>query len=255
MRSIINGFIIAVGMYSRIPVPQVEWNRKNMKYAICFFPVVGVLIGALVYVWSLLCAACGFGQVCFALVGAVLPVTVTGGIHLDGFLDTTDALRSYAKKEKKLEILDDPHVGSFAVVSAICFFMLYCAGLTLIWKQEQLLLLGLSFIISRTLSGMGMVWFPAAKKDGTLYSFSSMAHKKAVRIILAAILALSFITAILVQPLVGAVMSLAVMWVWTYYYYMSIRQLDGITGDLAGYFLCLCELVCAVIIGMMGRIL
>ena len=255
MKSVINGLIIAVGMYSRIPMPKVEWNKKNMQYAICFFPVVGVMIGVLLYAWSVLCSACGFGQVCFGLIGTVLPITVTGGIHLDGFLDTADALHSYAKKEKKLEILRDPHVGAFAVVSGICFMMMYCAGLVLIWKKEQLLLLGLSFVMSRTLSGMGMVWFPAAKKDGVLYSFASMAKKRTVRVVLAVVLALCFITAVLIQPLIGAVGSLAVMWVWTYYYYMSIKQLDGITGDLAGYFLCLCELVCVILIGMMGRIM
>ena len=35
---------IALSMYSKIPVPGVEWNEKNMKYALCFFPVVGVII-------------------------------------------------------------------------------------------------------------------------------------------------------------------------------------------------------------------
>ena len=38
---------IAISMYSKIPVPMVEWNEKNMKYAMCFFPVVGAVTGAL----------------------------------------------------------------------------------------------------------------------------------------------------------------------------------------------------------------
>lgn len=255
MKSIINGFIIAVSMYSKIPMPKVEWNKKNMKYAICFFPVIGLVIGALLYGWSIVCTKYGFGQICFALVGAVIPVIITGGIHLDGFMDTADALHSYEKKEKKLEILKDPHVGAFAAIAAICFFMLYGAGLTLIWKEDQLLLLGLSYIISRTLSGMSLVWFPTAKKDGTLYSFSSMAHKKTVRVVLVTLLAMGFISAVMIQPFIGVVMALAAMWVWTYYYYMSLKQFGGITGDLAGYFLCLCELSSVLVIGVMGRVM
>lgn len=255
MKSIINGFIIAVSMYSKIPMPKVERNKKNMKYALCFFPVIGLVIGALLYGWSLVCAAYGFGQICFALVGAVIPVIVTGGIHLEGFMDTADALHSYEKKEKKLEILKDPHVGAFAVISAICFFLLYTAGLTLIWKDDQLLLLGLSYIISRILIGMSFVWFPTAKKEGTVYSFASMAHRRTVRVVLVTLLAVCFISAVLIQPVIGAVMALAAMWVWTYYYYMSKKQFGGITGDPAGYFLCLCELSSVLVIGAIGRVM
>lgn len=255
MKSIFNGLIIAVAMYSKIPMPKVEWDKKNMKYALCFFPVIGLVIGALIYGWSRVCEACGFGQVCFAMVGAVIPVLVTGGIHLDGFMDTADALHSYDKKEKKLEILKDPHVGAFAVIAAVCFFMLYSAGLTLIWKEDQLLLLWMSFLISRTLSGMSLVWFPAAKKEGLLYSFSSAAHKRTVRVVLVTLLAMEFISVVLIDPVIGAVMALAAMWVWTYYYYMSKKQFGGITGDLAGYFLCLCELSSVLLIGMIGRVM
>ena len=255
MQSIINSFIIAIAMYSRIPMPEVECNKQNMKYTLCFFPVIGLIIGTLLYGWGIICEECGFGQVCFALVGTVIPVIVTGGIHLDGFMDTVDALHSYAKKEKKLEILKDPHVGAFAVISVICFFMLYAAGLTLIWKRDQFLLLGLSCIISRILSGMGHVWFPAAKEEGLLYSFSSAAHKRTVRVVLVTLLAIAFISAVLIQPVIGAVMALAAMWVWTYYFYMSKKQFGGITEDLAGYFLCLCELSGVFAIGMIGRVM
>ena len=255
MKSIINSFIIAVAMYSKIPMPKVEWNQENMKYTLCFFPAIGLVIGGLLYAWSRGCEACGFGQVCFALVGTVIPVIITGGIHLDGFLDTADALHSYAKKEKNQAILQDPHVGAFAVIAAICFFMLYGAGLTLIWKKGQLLLLGLSYIISRTLSGMSLVWFPAAKEEGLLHTFSSSAHKRTVRIVLVTLLALAMISAVIIHPVMGALMALAAMWVWTYYYYMSKKQFGGITGDLAGYFLCLCELSSVLVIGMVGRVM
>ena len=38
--SIINSFFIAFSMYSRIPVPRVDWEKENMRYAMCFFPVI-----------------------------------------------------------------------------------------------------------------------------------------------------------------------------------------------------------------------
>lgn len=252
MKSIVNGFVIAISMYSGIPMPKAERNRQNMKYTLCFFPVVGLVIGVLLYAWSEVCVTFGFGQVCFMLVGAVIPVIISGSNHLVGFMDTVDTLHS---REKKREILKDSHAGASAVIAAICFFLLYGAGLTLILKESQLLLLGLGFIISRTLSGMSLVWFPSAKREGALYSLSSTAHKKTVRIVLATVLAMCFVSAVLIQPVIGAVMSLTAMWVWTYYYYMSKKQFGGITDDLTGFFLCLCELSSVLIIGCIGRIM
>lgn len=255
MKAVFNSFMIAIAMYSKIPVPKIAWNQKNMKYTLCFFPVVGVVIGALMYLWGRVCMACGFGQVCFALVGTVIPMIVTGGIHLDGLMDTADALHSYDKREKKLEILKDPHVGAFAVMALAGYSLLYAAGLTQIWKTDHLLLLAFSFVISRCLSGLSLVWFRAARKEGLLYTFSSAAHKQTVRVVLVLFLGGCFICLILISPVIGAVMALACMWVWTYYYYMSRNQFGGITGDLAGYFLSLCELVSVLIIGFMGRVM
>lgn len=207
------------------------------KYTLCFVPIIGLIIGALLYGWGEICTKYGFGQICFALVGTVIPVIITGGIHLTGLMDTEDALHSRG------------------VITAICFVLLYGAGLTLIWKVDQLLLLGLSYIISRTLSGMSLVWFPVAGKEGTAYSLSSMAHKTTVRVVLAMLLSICFISAIMIQPLIGVLMALAAMWVWTYYYYMSRKQFGGITEDVSGYFLCLCELSSVLIIGFVGRVM
>lgn len=59
-----------------------------------------------------------------------MPLLVTGGIHIDGFSDTMDALSSHAERQKKLEIMDDPHIGAFGVhvdhriYDDICSFIL-----------------------------------------------------------------------------------------------------------------------------------
>ena len=44
-----NGFKIAFSMYSKIPMPQSQWSRENMRYALGFFPMVGLVIGLLVW--------------------------------------------------------------------------------------------------------------------------------------------------------------------------------------------------------------
>ena len=92
---------IAISMYSKIPVPIVEWNEKNMKYAMCFFPVVGAVTGVLqLLTGRILLEYTACGKLFFAIAMALIPVIVTGGIHLDGFADTVDALSSYGDRRK-----------------------------------------------------------------------------------------------------------------------------------------------------------
>lgn len=57
-----------------------------------------------------------------------MPLLVTGGIHIDGFSDTMDALSSHAERQKKLEIMDDPHIGAFGVRWIIVYMMIYAAS-------------------------------------------------------------------------------------------------------------------------------
>ena len=126
---------IAISMYSRIPVPTVDWNEKNMKYAMCFFPVVGVITGLLqAGAGYLILEYTSFGKLFFAAVMTLIPVLVTGGIHLDGYADTIDALSSYGDREKKLQILKDPHTGAFAVIGLCVYFVAVLA----LWSEGRI---------------------------------------------------------------------------------------------------------------------
>ena len=70
--------VIAFSMYSKIPMPRVDWNEKNMKYAMCFFPLVGATEGLCVFLAGRLLFVCGFGKMFFAAVMTLLPVLITG---------------------------------------------------------------------------------------------------------------------------------------------------------------------------------
>ena len=73
---------------------------------------------------------------CFAFVGLAIILLVTGGIHMDGYMDTMDALHSYGSREKKLEILKDSHIGAFAVIMTVPHLQTYTAFL-LFWHTEM----------------------------------------------------------------------------------------------------------------------
>ena len=119
--------LIALSTYSAVPVPQLDWNEKNMRYAICFFPAVGILCGAALWLWAVLAQATGMSGVLFAAIAACLPILVTGGIHMDGYLDTVDALSSHQTCEKKLAIMKDANCGAFAVIYGGVYLLAYAA--------------------------------------------------------------------------------------------------------------------------------
>lgn len=254
MKAIVNSFLIAFSIYSKVPVPKVKRTKENMKYVLCFFPLVGAIVSVLVYAFSRFVQYFGLGQICFALIGTVIPILVTGGIHMEGLLNTMDALHSHEKKEKKLEIMKDPHMSVFGIIAAAAYFMLYAGGMVLIWHEKQLLLLALGYVLSRIMSAMAIVWFSPAGKDGTLFTLSSSAYKSAVKVILILLIVLVSLVCIKISPIMGVLEVLLCFWIWTYYYYMSKREFGGITGDLAGYFLSVCELGIVLYLGIFGRI-
>ena len=122
--------IIAFSTYSRIPMPQAAWTEENMRYTLAFFPLVGAAVGAVFWAVDALCSLLGFGCILRAALLTAVPAVVTGGIHLDGYCDTVDALASHAPKEKKLSILKDSNAGAFAVIWCCVWFLLYFALLT-----------------------------------------------------------------------------------------------------------------------------
>lgn len=245
MKNIFKSFAVAFSMYSKIPMPRFEWDSIDMKYHLCFFPFVGAVIGGLIYFWWHLGIKLDISKAATVILGITIPVFVTGGFHLDGFMDTMDAIHSYQPKGKKIEILKDPHIGAFSVICIITFFLLAAGFCFEIKKHEALIAICFSFVISRILSGLSVIIFPKAKKEGMLAVESKTGEKKIVAVVLFAELtatssALLFFT---VRNSICGIISLCAFAVsFAYYYFMSRKNFGGITGDLAGFFVCLGEL-------------
>lgn len=241
--TIIKAMAIACAMYSKIPMPKVEWNEKNMRYALCFFPLVGFLEGAAFFAAFCLMRFIHVPELMRAAVFCTLPILITGGIHMDGFLDTMDALSSYQTRERKLEILKDSHTGAFAIIGCAVYMVLYLGGVSGLEDSRSCLMVCTGFVISRSLSGLSLVLFKGARKNGLAYTFSSSAHKTVTRAVLAAILLISVCLAVSLDGAAGLVMVTGAAIVFIYYRLMSYKEFGGITGDLAGFFLQVCELV------------
>lgn len=259
MKPIWNSFKIAFSMYSKIPMGKSDWTKENMRYVLCFFPMVGVAIGAIMYLvlmyGTMYLQGKNFGLFFLTTIAVAIPVWVTGGIHLDGLLDTADALSSYQEKDKRLEILKDPRAGAFAIITCVVYFLIYlgiyhlavevCVG-----KKEgcyeMLLILCLGFILARAYSGLSIVTFQMAKNTGLAATFSDMAQKKIVRNCMLIYIVGISIGMMMVHIIIGSVAIITSFFVFLYYKKMSLQMFGGITGDLCGWFLQICELIVTV---------
>ena len=238
---ILKSFIIAFSIYSKIPVPQFEWKEEDMKYMLCFFPWIGAVIGGGVYLWSCLCGIFDVGEICHTLIGAAVPLVITGGFHVDGFMDTMDAFHSYRPREKKLEILKDSHIGAFAVIILAVYGIIYIGAFSEVADPKLLKIVCGGFFLARCLSGISVVTFPSAKKDGMLYLFASSSQKVIVKWSLS-LQGVACICFMLCQSLyAGILVAAAAFLAFVYYYHRTKKELGGITGDTAGYFVLICE--------------
>lgn len=240
---------IAVAMYSKLPAPRVEWDKKSLSWALCFFPVVGAVIGLLLAGWLALADLLDLGRLLTAAGALALPAAVSGGIHLDGFCDTCDAMGSHQTREKKLEILKDTHAGAFAILCCVLYLIFFFA----VWCEADadgpvLWVLALTPVLSRCLSGLAAVSWSNARGTGLLAAFTQPMDAKKAKWVLLALSGLAVTALVLIDPLTGLAASAAAGLTFFYYRVMSTRQFGGITGDLAGFFLQLCE--CATVLAV-----
>ncbi|WP_076070503.1 adenosylcobinamide-GDP ribazoletransferase [Sphingomonas montana] len=114
--------IVAFSFLTRLPTPQIEADADDFAAAIRRYPIVGLVIGAIVAIggWATSQLDPWFG----ALAALALWVAITGALHLDGLGDLADGLGArHANRERFLAVMADPHIGSFGVVAILIQLM------------------------------------------------------------------------------------------------------------------------------------
>jgi adenosylcobinamide-GDP ribazoletransferase len=125
------GLRLAAQFLTRLPVPGVaDFSPLDLARSATWFPFVGLLLGVVV---ALVTFALGQRSAALAGVVGVLSWTwLTGAIHLDGLADLSDALgASHRDPQRFLAVLEDPHVGTFGIISIVLALMLKAAALAL----------------------------------------------------------------------------------------------------------------------------
>ena len=229
---------VAFSMFSAIPMPQFSWNERNMRYSLCAFPLVGAVIATCMFFWGKLCLLLSLPDILRGAGLCLVPVLITGGIHLDGYCDTCDALASHSDQERRQEILKDPHLGAFAAIRLCVYFAADFALWTSLPELRPEVLVGL-FCLSRSLSGLALTLFPLRPGSGLARSFAEAADRKRVRNVLL-VLSAALALLLLLQHAGETVFAAAL--VFLRYRRLCVKDFGGLSGDLAGWFLQTAEL-------------
>ena len=246
---------VTFAQYSRIPMPHFEWRKEDMTYSMAAFPLVGAVIGLIYTAVFFASVRLSIPPAATALLMTAVPVLLTGGFHIDGFMDVSDALSSYADREEKLRILKDPHIGAFAVIRlALCGLIYVAAAVTVATfayaasdlsdsEAAPVLCTAAGFILSRSLSALSVLTFKSAKKEGMLYYEAQTAGEgrtaNIVIVVIWMIAAFALMLRLDLQTGILGIVSAGCVFAW--YRHMSYKHLGGITGDTAGWLVTVCE--------------
>ncbi len=177
---------VAFAMFSALPVPQFAWNQKNMRYAMCAFPLIGVVMAAVVPVRRS-APADARKRAGFCLIGLGSRAASTWM----AMPDTCDALSSYGDRKKEAGDPQRPHCGAFAVIRLCSYFSAYLALCACVdFPRPGGPVLDTGPCAGTGHLGLAVASFPMAKNTGLAHTFATAADRTTVRRVLMVLAAL-----------------------------------------------------------------
>ena len=240
---VFSAIVIAFAFFTVIPVPVLDWSGRRMRFVPLMMPLVGLVCGLGAFGLYTVLNLADMTPFLKAVLLVLYFILFSGGLHMDGLMDTADAYFSRRDRERKLEIMKDSNVGAFAVITLFSVMLLKVAVVAELFSK------GIHFgrimifvpVLSRLLQSFMLHTFPSAKADGLTNIFGVLSKKNVILLLMLFILACAAMAAgagvkVLLMPFT-AVVYLAL------FYVTSKRQFGGITGDLLGAFLEISELL------------
>ena len=239
MKTYLHAFAMCQSMFCSIPAPQI-WDEKAKDKMLLFLPIVGLEIGL---IWAGIAWLCRFLQLPALVTGLILcayPYIVTGFIHLDGYMDVTDAVKSWRSLERRREILKDSHVGSFAVIGTVLLLIAQFALFASAPENANYLVLIFMPAVSRCCSSFAVTGLKPMSTSQYAEQKKPKSHIVVLLVMLCAFVTAGFLLCgkygfSLVGCLIGYGLALR----------RGYKSLEGMNGDISGYALTIGEL-CAV---------
>jgi len=241
MKKYLHAFVMCQSMFCAIPAPQL-WDEKAKDKMLLFLPIVGLEIGLIWAVLAWLCRLLNLPAFVAGMVLCAYPFLITGFLHLDGFMDVTDAVKSWRDLERRREILKDSHVGSFAVIGIALLMLAQFALFASVPAEANFLILIFIPAVSRCCSSLAVTGLKPMSTSQYADQKKPRSHIVVLSVMLCIFLAAGFLLCgkygfAPVGCLVGYGLALL----------RAYKSLDGMNGDISGYALTVGELCAAAV--------
>src|SRR6266446_2229245 len=228
-------FAAAVQFLSVLPVPGSTqlFDKDKVTAGLVigceYFPLVGLLLALLLWLLVLIFAPLVPQLVLAALLVAAL-VILTGGLHLDGLMDSCDGLFGGSTRERKLEIMRDSRVGSFGVLGGACVLLLKFALFASLRVHALPLALLVALPSARWAMVLALRIFPSARPTGLGAAFHQAVTT--VRLVITGIVALAIV--LVAGQFIGLIVWMTVTAATLILGFCITRSIGGLTGDSYG---------------------
>ena len=223
-------FLTALRFLTIIPLP---WRREvvpeQVGRSLTYFPVVGIIIGLILVGLNWLLALLLPPAVVNALLIVCLAV-LTGGLHLDGFIDTCDGIAGHKPAKARWQVMHDSRAGAFGIAGVVCLLLVKYASLNSVPGNLMMATLVLMPVLSRWAIVYAIFAYPCARPSGLGYTFKLGASR--LRFAIATLIALA--VAVALSRLAGLAIMVAI---WVIVVVMAVylkRKFSGLGGDTYG---------------------
>lgn len=245
MKDFFASWIITFSFFTVLPLPVLEWTERRLRYIPLLMPMAGLFIGSCAYLLYLLLQGSTLSILSKGVIMTLIYLILTGGLHMDGLMDMSDAFFSRTPKEKKLEIMKDSRVGAFGVMVFVGVLLLKIIFFTEVFAAGGSLfsILLLIPVLSRIFQAVILCTFPCAKAEGLAAAFQAGTGKKTLLILGFYFLLTTGAAFCLTGALRSLVLPVVMVLFFAWFFFFVKRSFGGITGDVVGGFVELAELL------------
>ncbi len=234
------GLLLALQFFSAVPVKkELSLGRKEVTAMYSALPFVGAGIGLAMYAMSVLALdVIGVSPLLAAVFIVLTAILLTGGLHLDGLADTSDAFFSYRDREKRLAILDDPRIGAFGTMVLLLLIIVKITLMNELITSGKLDIVYFLLIpfLARSAMNVYFTTVPLAKSEGLAHFFKEKMASRTVTILSVLSVCLMLVAAgVLLNDFIIPTAFFVLLTVVIYLYSRwSMKHFGGVTGDLSG---------------------
>jgi adenosylcobinamide-GDP ribazoletransferase len=233
-------FFNAISFLTSLPVPGNVISEDSLARSLIFFPLVGIIIGIFVSGFHFIMIRCFPPPLAGAFI-LVFWVWITGGLHLDGFIDCCDALLASTSPEKRLEILKDTSTGAFGVTGAVLLLLVKYSSIVCLTQALAVAALFLVPVVGRSSLTYVILRYPYVRMKGMGRLFKDAAGKKeAITAIVVLILSGMLVFPFVYPPFIGYMLYMFSLLCIEVCGFWMLRRVAGFTGDMYG---AICEMV------------